>query len=191
MTFTEVAAVRPRRQLLVLTHAAGLFVLQSESETTSCELELIGDLTSSIPATCAEIPLIRPIQRITPKSGGSFTSTIDPTSSSPSSPSSPAASPLSGDLSGEGGPWTPLVCCGWSAAFRDVGLWGLGGGTGAGGSGLRVGFGGGSGGGLSGCLEGGIRATLGEEGGGDKGTGLVPGGGTGFRMDLGICGRGL
>lgn len=191
VAFAEVAAVRPRGQLLVLTHAAGLFVFKSESETTSRESELIVDLTSSIPATCAEIPPIHPIQRITPKSGGSFTSTIDPTSSSPSSASSPAASPLSGGLSGEGGPWTPLVCCGRSVAFRDVGLWGLGGRTGAGGSGLRVGFGGGSGGGLSGCLEGGIRATFGAEGGGDKGPGRVPGGGTGFRMDLGICGRGL
>lgn len=149
--------------------------------------------TSSIPATCSEIPLIRPIQRITPKSGGSFTSTIDPTSSSssPASPSSPAASPLSGDLSGEGGPCTPLVCCSWSAVVGDVGLRGLGGGRGGRGRGLWAGFGGGSGGGPSACLEGGIRATLGADTGGDVGPGLEAGGGTGFRMDLGSWKEGL
>lgn len=90
-------------------------------------------LTSSIPATCSGIPLILPIQRITPKSGGSFTSTIDPTSrslSNPASPSSHSASQLSGDLSGEGGPCTPLVCCSWSVEVGDVGLRGLGGGRG-------------------------------------------------------------
>lgn len=49
-----------------------------------------------------------------------------------------------------------------------------------------VGFGGGSGGGLSACLVGGIRATLGAEAVGDVEPGLGRGGGTGFRMDLGI-----
>lgn len=152
------------------------------------------NLTSSIPATCSEIPTIRPIQRITPKSGGSFTSTIDPTSSSPSSPvspSSPKASQLSGDLNGEGGPCTPLVRCEWSVEAGDVGLRGFGGGRGGGSRGLLVGFGGGSGGCLSACLVGGSKATLGAETGGDEGPGFVTGGITGFRMDLGIWRGGL
>lgn len=136
-------------------------------------------LTSSIPATCSGIPPIRPIQRITPKSGGSFTSTIDPTSSSPP-PSSNTASVSSGDLSGEGKSCRPLVSWSGSGSEGDIGLEGLGGGTG--GSGFTVGFGGGKGGIFSACLVGGMRAILEVEAGGDIGAGLVVGGMTGFRM---------
>lgn len=73
----------------------------------------------------------------------------------------------------------------WSCSFRDgdVGLRGLG--RGSGGKGLWVGLGGGSGGVGSACLEGGIRATLGAEMSGDVGLGFVAGGGTLFRIDFG------
>lgn len=137
-------------------------------------------LTSSIPATCSGIPPIRPIQRITPKRGGSFTSTIDPTSSSFSGdarPSSPNVLLLSGDLSGEGRSCRPLWFCS-SRPESDIRPRGLEGGRGG------RGFGGGKGGGFSACLVGGFRAILDVEAGGDVGGGLVVRGITGFRMDL-------
>lgn len=86
VTFTEVTAVCSCRQLLILTHTQSQYelLLKSGAEFVSETL-----LTSSIPATGSLIPLIRPIQHMTPKMGGSFTSTIEPTSSSPSSPASP------------------------------------------------------------------------------------------------------
>lgn len=140
-----------------------LFFLKFTSDIILMLISIIKNnyFTSSIPATGSETPLIRPIQRITPKSGGSFTSTIEPTSSSPStdsSPSSLASSLPPGNLSSEGGPWTPFECC--SLVVGDVGLWGLGGGRGGRGRGFWVGFGGGSGGRFRGCLFGGIRAIL-------------------------------
>lgn len=116
---------------------------------------------------------------MTPKSGGSFTSTIDPTSSSPP-PSSNTASVSSGDLSGEGKSCRPLASWSGSGSEGDIGLEGLGGGTG--GSGFTVGLGGGKGGILGTCLVGGMRAILEVEAGGDRGGGLVVGGMTGFRM---------
>lgn len=151
-------------------------VIKTEAQTV---------LTSSIPATGSEIPFIHPIQRITPNSGGSFTSTIDPTSRllpDPASPFSAASSPLPGALSGEAGPWVPLVCCCWPA----VRPCGLGGGRGGGGGspGFWAGFGRGRGGDLSAGLIGGIRAIFGAEAGGDTGTDLVTGGSATFRMVL-------
>lgn len=107
-----------------------------------------------------------PIQQMTPKMGGSFTSTSDPTSSSFSS----HASSLSGGVLCPFGDnnreevklWMPLACGDWSATLVDVGVRGFGGGRGGGrgGKGLWVGFGGGSGGGFTTCFPGGIRATL-------------------------------
>lgn len=149
-------------------------------------------LTSSIPATCSEMPLMLPIHRTTPNSGGSLTSTMEPTSSSlsctPASSFSSGALHSSGDLSGDGGSTASAGggCCRWSLRDGDVGLRGLGGGRGGrGGRGLWAGLGGGSGGVWRACLEGGIRAILGAEVSGDVGLGLVAGGGRGFRMDLG------
>lgn len=79
--------------------------------------------TSSMPATGSEIPSMYPIHRMTPKSGGSFTSTIDPTSNHI------LASAFSG-MSGEGGLWNPFEVCSWSTEGERA--CGLIGGTGGG-----------------------------------------------------------
>lgn len=178
MTLPEVTAVCPRRNVLILQRWFLLVLILYHIKATHLSL----CLTSSIPATCSGIPPIRPIQRITPKSGGSFTSTIDPTSSSPSGaapPSSPTVSLPSGNLSGEGESCRPLTSSGSGSDVRPGGL-----GGGRGGRGLAAGFGGGKGGGFSACLVGGIRAILDVEADSDVGGGLVAGGTTGFRMGL-------
>lgn len=182
VALSQVTAVCSQWHLLILTHTRSLcFTSQSLRKsrlrgeaTVQQQVNSFLLLTSSIPATSSVTPVMCPIQHTTPYSGGSFTSTMEPTSSSPSGPASPPFSSAGYSRP----PWAPSPWCSCcvSTGSGDVGLSGLGGGRGGTGTGFWRGFGGGSGGGLScGGLVGGIRATLGPEDGGD----------VDFRMDLG------